>query len=183
MTQRTLYVICCTAPPALHVRAGITQAQARGWDVCLITTPTAGRWLETDVDDLATMTGHPVRSHYKLPGEPDALPPADAMIVAPATSNTLNKWALGISDTLALGLITEAIGKRLPLVALPYLNSAQADHPAFARNVAVLREANVTVLLGPGGYTPHEPGQGNAERFPWNLALDTLDTHPALPDR
>jgi Flavoprotein len=35
----------------------------------------------------------------------------DAIIVAPATFNTINKWAVGISDTLALGLLTEAIGR------------------------------------------------------------------------
>ena len=65
------------------------------------------------------------------------------MIVAPATFNTINKWAAGISDTLALGLLTEAIGKGLPLVALPFLNVAQARHPAFARSVEQLRQAGV----------------------------------------
>ena len=44
------------------------------------------------------------------------------MIVAPATFNTINKWAAGISDTLALGLLTEAIGKKIPVVALPFTN-------------------------------------------------------------
>jgi hypothetical protein len=35
------------------------------------------------------------------------LPPADAIAVAPATYNTINKWAAGISDTLALGILCE----------------------------------------------------------------------------
>jgi hypothetical protein len=40
------------------------------------------------------------------------------MITCPVTFNTLNKWALGISDTLVLGLLTEAVGLGLPLRAL-----------------------------------------------------------------
>jgi hypothetical protein len=38
------------------------------------------------------------------PADPDILPDPDAMIVAPATANTINKWAAGISDTLPLAL-------------------------------------------------------------------------------
>jgi hypothetical protein len=66
---------------------------------------------------IGVKTGHPVRSEYKEPGEPDVLPPADAMIAAPVTCNSLAKWAAGISDTLPLGLLVEAVGKRMPVVA------------------------------------------------------------------
>jgi flavoprotein len=81
----------------------------------------------------------PVRSEYKDPGEPDVLPPTDAVIVAPATVNTINKWAAGICDTLALGILVAATGKCLPLVALPFSNYAHAAHPAFIENVGKLR--------------------------------------------
>ncbi|MEU3981164.1 hypothetical protein AB0F77_13750 [Streptomyces sp. NPDC026672] len=64
------------------------------------------------------------------------------------TSNTLNEWAAGISDTLALGLVTEGIGKGLPIVALPHWNEAQNRHPAARRSVAELREAGVTAPCG-----------------------------------
>jgi flavoprotein len=59
------------------------------------------------------------------------LPPPDAIVVAPATFNTINKWAAGISDTLVLGLLTEAIGKRLPVVALPFVNAARPSIRPF----------------------------------------------------
>ena len=88
---------------------------------------------------LAERTGHPVRHDYKLPSEPDVLPEPDAIVVAPATFNTLNKWAAGIADTLALGLLCEATGRGLPVVALPYLNAAQAEHPALAERIDRLR--------------------------------------------
>ncbi|MCK9895636.1 hypothetical protein MXD60_13705 [Frankia sp. AgB32] len=75
----------------------------------------------------------------------------------------MNKWAGGISDTLALDLITEAMGKRLPIAALPYLNKAQAAHPAFPRSVDVLADAGVDVLLGDAGYEAHGPGRSRPD--------------------
>ena len=169
-----LYIVSCAAPPALRIETMITRAQAEGWDTCLILSPTAAHWREADLPALEALTGHPVRHQYKLPWEPDVLPPADAMRVCPATSNTINKWAQGISDTLALGLITEAIGKGLPLAALPYCNARQAMHPAFDVSVRVLRSSGVTVLLGNGGFVPHEPGEGGRDDYPWAAGLAAL---------
>jgi hypothetical protein len=99
------------------------------------------------------------------------------MIIAPATFNTINKWAAGISDTLALGLLTEAIGKKLPLVALPFTNNAHAAHPAFARSIHELRSWGVHVLFGDDVYPLHEPGTGSQHlsEYPWHLTLATLD--------
>jgi hypothetical protein len=155
------------------------RASERGWDVCLILTRPP-RWLADEIPALGKLTGHPVRSAFKLPGQPDVLPPADAMLAAPASSNTINKWAAGISDTLALGLITEAIGKQLPLVALPFLNAWQAAHAAFDQSVKTLSDAGVSVLLGGGGYTPHGPGGSSGAKFPWGVALDALPDPTAL---
>lgn len=171
--SRVLYLIACAAPPVRRTRIGIEKAQATGWDVCLVLTPSAARWLDADLTELATLTGHPVRTNYKLPEQPDVLPPPDAILVAPATFNTLNKWAQGIADTLALGLVTEAIGLQLPLVALPYLNQAQAAHPALSRSVEFLRANGVTVL-GDGGFIPHVPKHGNLDAYPWDAALEAL---------
>ena len=172
--QPVLYVIACATPAARDVGKLVTLAQTDGWTVCVIATPSAMRFI--DAQALEQQTGYPVRSDYKQPGTPDVLPPADAIIVGGASFNTINKWAAGISDTLALGLVTEAIGLRLPLVALPYLNAAQAAHPAFRRSVKELREAGVTVLLGPDGYEPHVPHQGSQHlpRYPWGRALDAI---------
>jgi phosphopantothenoylcysteine synthetase/decarboxylase len=169
-----LYIIACAAPPARRVEILTSKAQEDGWDICVIATPKACRFIDTP--RLEKLTGHPVRSEYKDPNQPDILPSPDAMIVAPATFNTINKWAAGISDTLALGLLTEAIGKGLPLVALPFLNMAQARHPAFGRSVSELREAGVIVLLGPDVYPLHEPGTGSQhlDIYPWHLTLQAL---------
>ncbi|MFL4909510.1 flavoprotein [Streptomyces sp. MMS24-I2-30] len=181
MTTRTLYLIACAAPPARRLHIPISAAQEAGWNVCTILTPSAYRWLSEDavgeIEALEQRTGHPVRSQYKLPSQPDVLPPPDAMLVAPTTSNTLNKWAAGISDTLALGLITEAIGMQIPTVALPHWNDAQGRHPAVTRSVQELRAAGVTVLLGDrsqGGFIPHPPRYGDLDAYPWQAGIDAL---------
>jgi phosphopantothenoylcysteine synthetase/decarboxylase len=171
---RVLYIIVCAAPPARDVNKLVEMCQQQGWDVCTILTPKALAF--TDAKALATLTGHPVRSEYKHPEEPDVLPPPDAMLVAPATFNTINKWALGIADTLALGLLTEGIGKSLPIVALPSLNTAQAKHPAWTWSVERLRDCGVHILYGPGGFEPVDPGSGNEflPAYPWERASAVL---------
>src|SRR5215204_5604644 len=170
--RRVLYVIACGGRSAGDLAPFVENAQAAGWEVCVIATPSALKFM--DLDHLAQLTGHVVRYDYKQPEEPDVLPPPDAMVVAPATFNTINKWAAGISDTLALGLLTEAIGKRLPIVALPFINAAQAEHPAFQASVDRLRAAGVQLLYGPDVLELHEPGTGSQRvgLFPWRLTLN-----------
>ncbi|MFF3998490.1 flavoprotein [Streptomyces cyaneofuscatus] len=172
---RVLYLIACAAGPTEHVDEGVRLAQARGWDVCLILTPSAARWWEPRVAELEELTGHRVRSQYKLPGEKDALPKADAMLVAPLSCTSLNKWGNGIADTVALGLVSEGVHLGVPVLAMPYFNRAQGAQPAVARSIEDLRAQGVVYLDGPGGYESHPPKQGNSAAFPWSRALDATE--------
>ncbi len=173
-----LYLVAGGAGVVPGIPAVITAAQRRGWDVCLILTPTAARWLAGDLDELAALCGHPVRSAYKMPGEPDVLPPPDAVLVAPATFNTVNKWAAGISDTLALGLINEAIGMGIPVAAVPWVHGPLAAHPALAASLARLRAAGVAVLdaagRDDGGTGPADGAAPRFDTYPWERALGAL---------
>ncbi|WP_328335928.1 MULTISPECIES: flavoprotein [unclassified Streptomyces] len=174
MTSRTLYLFGSAAPPVFDVAHVIEDAQARSWDVCLGLTPSAARWLDNSLDGLAALSGHPVRSEYKMPGEPDVWPTADVILVAPATFNTINEWALGLSSKFVVGVAAESIGKRIPLVTMPCVNAAYVQHPAFATSVETLAGAGVTVLYGKGGFVPNEPGEKRP--FPWATALDAVET-------
>jgi hypothetical protein len=176
MDNKVLYFIACAAGPARYVDQGVRRAQERGWDVCLILTPSAARWWEPRLAELAELTGHPVRSRYKLPHEPDVLPTAAAMLVAPLTSNSACKWAAGITDTVALGLPAEGVHLGVPVVAVPYWSTALGAQPAVGRAVATLREQGVRVVFGPG--EPHPPRRGSAEDFPWEVGLSALDQPP-----
>ena len=143
-TGDVLYLIACAAPPAAHLPPVIAIAQDDGWDVCVIATPAALAWLDTEA--LADMTGHPVRSDFRQPTEAEFSPLGDAVLVCPASFNTINKWAAGINDTLALGLLNEAIGRSVPVVVLPWVNDALAAHPAYRRSIEVLTLPSVTFV-------------------------------------
>jgi hypothetical protein len=168
---RTLYLFGSAAPPVFAVASVIESAQAEGWDVCLGLTPTADDWLAEQRSDLERLTGHPVRSVYKRPGEPDVWPRADVIAVAPATFNTINAWALGLTSTYVVGVVAEGIGKGIPMVTMPCVNAAYARHPQFDRSLGELRLAGVHVLYGADGFVPNQPGQSRPSEYPWHLVL------------
>lgn len=176
--QPVLYAIVTGSPAARGVGRLVDLAQADGWDVCVISSPNGRQWL--DVDALSAITGHGVRSTYKDSAAPDELPPADAMIAAPITCNSLAKFAAGISDTLPLGLLVEAVGKRLPVVVMPFSNRAQISFPAVQDAMRKLSDWGVTVLVGDDVYRQHEPGTGDRylHLFPWHLAWRAALGHP-----
>ena len=121
-----------------------------------VPTQTAASWV--DLDSLAQVTGHVVRTRPRLPYEADELPPADAVLVAPATFNTLNQWAAGINDTLALGLLNELLGLEVPIVVAMYCKTALAAHPAYRPNVTRIQRAGATVLEGERSITGRDGG-------------------------
>ena len=171
MPRGVLYIVVCGSPRASRIGELVARAQAAGWDVCVVSTPDGLRFIDRAA--LEHQTGHPLPYEYRRPDEANLLPPPDAVVVCPATFNTINKLAAGISDTLALGLLTEAIGNGLPVVVAPSLNSAQAAHWVFTRNIGALRAAGVIVLYGPGVYEPGPPGTGGRP-YDWELPLRAL---------
>lgn len=170
---RTLYLFGSAAPPVFDVAQVISDAQAHGWDVRLGLTPTAARWLDTQLTELERLTGGPVRTEYKLPGAPDVWPKADAVLLAPATFNTINSWALGLTSNFVVGVVAEGIGKGIPIVTMPCVNDPYARHRRFERSVEELREMGVTVLYGEGGFVPNQSGEKRP--YPWEVALNAVE--------
>ena len=127
------------------------------------------------------MTGSPVRSQYRKPGEPRSRP-ADAIIVAPATYNTINKWAQGISDTYALGILAETTALGVPIVVLPFVNSALAARAPFRRSI---RRSALRRRSHPAGPRWHRATRSAYWRtliakYPWHLALNHVEKLTAL---
>ncbi|MEV4442643.1 flavoprotein [Streptomyces sp. NPDC049577] len=186
MTKRkVLYHIVCAAGPASDAVRLVTAAKERGWDACVIATPAAMDGDFIDVPALEAASGRPVRSGWRRAGEEKRNPPADAVIVAPMTMNTANKWAAGIADTYALGVVAEAVGLGIPVVALPFWSTALDSHPATRRSVEVLRRTGIRVLYGEGEWTPHRPGTGGQQLtlYPWHAALHLAESTKAPQDR
>lgn len=170
-----LYIATCATPAAAEIGVLVELAQRAGWVTCVLVTPNALNFV--DVPTLEKQTGYPVRCHYRRPDESSPFPKADGIILAGASFNTMNKWANGITDTLVLSTVAEAVGLGIPVVALPFFNEALAKHPAWRRSIETLREMGVTVLMSSGIYEPHAPGAGDEvlRTYPWRSTLDALD--------
>ncbi|WP_158879454.1 flavoprotein [Amycolatopsis anabasis] len=171
MTGQVLYLVVCGAGPAKRIDVMVRLAQEEGWVVHCIATPAAAEHF-LDLAALAELTGNPVRTTYRKAGD-RSLPPADAVIVVPATYNTINKWAAGIADTYALNQLAELTGLGVRIVVLPFVNRALAANRVFVRSVEALRAEGVRVLFGPGEFEPHPPRTGDRvlDTYPWKLAL------------
>ncbi|MCY9786682.1 flavoprotein [Nocardiopsis sp. EMB25] len=172
--QKTLYVVVCAAGPASDVGILVGLAQERGWTVQVMATPAAVSFI--DVEALEKQTGRPVRSQHRALGQPRS-PKADAIIIAPATFNTINKLANGIADNYVLDVVNEAIGLGVPTVILPFVNSAYASRAPFKASVEKLRGEQVPVLIGSGAFIPHKirSGPSTLDTFPWVASLDQAE--------
>ena len=148
--------VCCTravpncllvvtgAPLALRcadIAAALKQA---GWSVQVVTTPAAAAW----VDDatISTVSGQPAMSEHRDPTEAKRSEAPDAVVIAPATFNTIAKAALGIADTYAHSQLCEALGSGLPIVMVPMVNNKLWGHPALASHLQTLIAAGVSFV-------------------------------------
>lgn len=68
---------------------------------------------------------------------------ADAVVVAPATANTIAKMAHGIADDL---LSSTLLATRAPVFVAPAMNDGMWDNPATQANLATLRGRGVKVI-------------------------------------
>ncbi|MEV5551289.1 flavoprotein [Streptomyces sp. NPDC052309] len=169
--RRFLYVVVCAAGIAADVSKLITAAQERDWEVGVIATPAAmGGFFDTEA--VQAQTGRPIRSAWRRPGDLRPFPPPDAVVVAPATFNTVNKWAAGMADTLAVATLCEASGLGVPVAVLPCVADALAAHPAYRESLARLR--GMGVRFGEP-YAGQPAEDGARPEFAWERALDLLD--------
>jgi phosphopantothenoylcysteine synthetase/decarboxylase len=174
-SRGVLYIATCATPAAAEIGALVALAQDSGWTTCLLATPNALPFI--DVSALELQTGYPVRYNHRRPDEPSPFPKADGLIVAGGSFNTVNKWALGIADTLVLSTVIEAVGADLPVVLLPFCNEPLAKHLAWQESIGRLRRMGVTVLVSPDTYQPHAIGAAGdvLKSYPWHLALAAVE--------
>jgi len=150
-TQRlagaVLYLVLSGAPASEGIPALITMCQAAGWDVGVFSTPSGLRFI--DPAGLERLTGRPVRSEYRMPGTGSPTPPADAVLACPLTFGSTNKFAAGIADNFAIGLLCEMTGYGVPIVVVPHCKPQLASHTAFTASAQTLRGMGVRVLFDP----------------------------------
>ena len=73
----------------------------------------------------------------------------DLLLVAPATANTIGKFANGLADDFLSSLYTAT---RAPVLIAPAMNSNMFDHPAVAKNLETLIARGVHVVDPGSGY-------------------------------
>jgi phosphopantothenoylcysteine decarboxylase/phosphopantothenate--cysteine ligase len=74
---------------------------------------------------------------------------ADLLLVAPATANTMAKFAHGVADNF---LSTLYLAIRAPVVVAPAMNCEMWEHQAVQENIATLRARGVHVVEPEEGY-------------------------------
>ena len=171
---RVLTAVVCGAGPAAATGTLIELARDRDWKVQVVATPAALKFFGEHA--VADQTGQPVRSQYAKPCAPRSPGPGRN----PGRPGHLQhdlQVGPGVSDTYALGVLAEAAGQGVPVVVLPFVNTALASRAPFRRSVESLRAEGVKILLGPDGFQPYPPrtGEGLIESYPWYLGLDEAE--------
>ena len=111
--------------------------------VIAIPTPNASRTVAPR--ELAEVPGaFVVESYFDATIRPR--PPHGVVLFAPCGFNALNKLAHGISDTLALSVAAEAIGRGTPVIVGPSLNQPLLDHPIVRTSMATLTSWGITIV-------------------------------------
>jgi len=105
-----------------------------------------------------------VMAHINLSRE------ADAILVAPATAQTITRLATGMADDL---LSTVILAARIPVVFCPAMNSNMLAHPATQENIKRLRQFGYQLVQPDcGSLACGEVGDG---RLPeWDVAREAL---------
>ena len=73
----------------------------------------------------------------------------DLLVVAPATANTIGKFANGLADDFLSSLYTAT---RAPVLIAPAMNTNMFDHPAVAKNLDTLMARGVHIVDPGSGY-------------------------------
>ncbi|MBN2724267.1 MAG: bifunctional phosphopantothenoylcysteine decarboxylase/phosphopantothenate--cysteine ligase CoaBC [Deltaproteobacteria bacterium] len=114
-----------------------------GYDVRVVVTENALELVSENA--LATVSQNPVRKNiFEIsPNSVDHIDVArwaDLIIVAPATANTIAKYACGIADNL---LTTILMAAKCPVLIAPGMNDNMWDHEATKNNVSILRKRGI----------------------------------------
>ena len=152
---------------AAYKAAELVRAlQQQALDVHVVMTASAEQFIQPLT--FAALTGHKViTSLWANPGnggisasasadavadsaiEHIAEAKTDALVVAPATANTLAKFANGIADDF---LSTLYLATTAPVIVAPAMNVNMWEHPATRTNMATLENRGVRIVTPGNGY-------------------------------
>lgn len=137
LAGKTVVLAICGSIAAVECVTLARELIRHGAKVVPVMSGAATRILHPDAMEFATG----VRPIVELSGQVEHVrycgaPPreADALLVAPATANSLAKMALGIDDTPVTTFATTALGSRMPVIVAPAMHEPMlASKPLQAR--------------------------------------------------
>jgi hypothetical protein len=172
-------VVAASAGGVETLRGGLIEPLlAEGHQVAVTLTPTAAAWLDA-IDErrrIEHLTGLPVRSTPRLPGDPKPHPKSDVLVGAPLTANSVAKVALGIADNQALTVLCECVAT-VPMIIFPRVNAAHARQPAWASHLERLRSVGVELIYGEHVWPLAEPRTAGPRDLPWSEILTAAKAH------
>lgn len=132
----------------------VRELQRRGVDVRVIMTRSAQEFIRPFT--FASLTGHKVFTDlWESPDASDVIEHiaqaqwADALLIAPATANTLAKLAHGLADDF---LSTTYLATQAPVVLAPAMNVNMANHAVTRANLLALEQRGHTIVASESGY-------------------------------
>src|SRR5271168_5162176 len=137
----------------------VRSLQRQALDVHVVMTEAAQKFITPLT--FASLTGHRVITGlWPSPGDEqadldssiehiEAAQSTEALVVAPATANTLAKFAHGLADDF---LTTLFLATHAPVIVAPAMNVNMWEHPATRANVETLRARGVKVIEPGSGY-------------------------------
>lgn len=124
----------------------VRRMEARGWDVWVMMTEAATRYVGPLT--FQALTRHPVAA-----GKCEAIPSeayqhldlasADALVIAPCTANLIAKIAYGLADDIVSATV---LATKAPVIVAPAMNVNMWTNPATKDNVALLKKRKITIL-------------------------------------
>ena len=136
----------------------LRQLQKRGCEIHVVMTENAQNFV-TATTLAALSRNHVFTGMFSPPDSASGLDvaidhirlahSADLLLVAPATANTLAKFAHGIADDF---LSTLYLATRAPVVVAPAMNSDMWQHPAVQTNLRQLVSLGVSIVEPEEGY-------------------------------
>lgn len=100
------------------------------------------------------------------------MPKADAVLAAPLTFNSLNKWAAGFADNVAVGILCELLGAGVPIIAATCVKDLLRKHRAYGESLKRLADAGVR-FIDPDSVTCR--ADNGLAAFDWDTVLHEFE--------
>lgn len=170
-------ILGITGGIAAYKSAGLTRLLIKnGAEVKVIMTSLAREFITPLT--MATLSKNPVLVDFFDPtngswnSHVDLGMWADAMLIAPATANTLAKMATGLADNL---LLTSYLSARCPVFIAPAMDLDMFTHPTTRKNIKALKSfGNIIIEPAVGELASGLEGKGRMEE-PENIFRILVD--------